>query len=117
MMAQQAPGEFGSRMASQRAGTGHRHERGSDVCGHRWQRQPRELRTTVNDLVSAPLGSLLTIIIIQNTSAPEDKDNIGIGESLSRLPPRVLSAVFGLPADTFNSFKKIDNSIVILRPT
>lgn len=79
----------------------------------------------VNDLVFAPQGSFhyfenrgqddLTIIIIQNTSAPEDKDNIGIGESLSRLPPRVLSAVFGVPEDTFGKFKKIDNSIVILR--
>jgi hypothetical protein len=57
----------------------------------------------------------MTIVIIQNTSAPEDKDNIGIGESLSRLPPRVLSAVFGVPAETFSSFKKIDNAIVILR--
>lgn len=109
--------EFGSRMASQRVGTEHRPERRGDMGGHRWQRQPRELRTTVNDIVSAPQGSLLTIIIIQNTSAPEDKDNNGIGESLSRLPLRVLSAVFGVPADTFNSFKKIDNSTVILRTT
>jgi oxalate decarboxylase len=54
-------------------------------------------------------------VIIQNTSAPEDKDNIGIGESLSRLPPRVLSAVFGVPAETFNSFKKIDNAVTIVR--
>ena len=79
----------------------------------------------VNDIVFAPQGSFhyfenrgpddLSIIIIQNTSAPEDKDNIGIGESLSRLPPRVLSAVFGVPEDTFDKFKKIDNSIVILR--
>ena len=57
----------------------------------------------------------MKIVIIQNTSAPENKDNIGIGESLSRLPPRVLSAVFGVPAETFSSFKKIDNAIVILR--
>jgi len=79
----------------------------------------------VNDIVFAPQGSFhyfenrglddMTIVIIQNTSAPEDKDNIGIGESLSRLPPRVLSAVFGVPADTFNNFKKIDNAITILR--
>jgi oxalate decarboxylase len=27
----------------------------------------------------------------------------------------MLSAVFGVPASTFNSFKKIDNAIVILR--
>ncbi len=57
----------------------------------------------------------MKIVIIQNTSAPEAKDNIGIGESLSRLPPRVLSAVFGVPAETFKPFKKIDNAIVILR--
>ena len=79
----------------------------------------------VNDVVFAPQGSFhyfenrgpddMTIVIIQNTSAPEDKDNIGIGESLSRLPPRVLSAVFGVPAETFDKFKKIDNAITILR--
>ena len=57
----------------------------------------------------------MNIAIIQNTSAPENKDNIGIGESVSRLPPRVLSAVFGVPAETFSSFKKIDNAVVILR--
>jgi oxalate decarboxylase len=79
----------------------------------------------VGDVVFAPQGSFhyfenrgpdtLKIVIIQNTSAPEANDNIGIGESLSSLPPRVLSAVFGVPAETFNSFKKIDNAIVILR--
>ena len=79
----------------------------------------------VGDVVFAPQGSFhyfenrgpadMKIVIIQNTSAPESKDNIGIGESLSRLPPRVLSAVFGVPAETFNSFKKVDNAIVILR--
>lgn len=79
----------------------------------------------VNDVVFAPQGSFhyfenrgtedLSILIIQNTSAPESKDNIGIGESLSKLPPRVLSAVFGVPEETFKSFKKIDDTIVILR--
>ena len=79
----------------------------------------------VNDVVFAPQGSFhyfenrgtedLSILIIQNTSAPESNDNIGIGESLSKLPPRVLSAVFGVPAETFKSFKKIDNTITILR--
>ena len=79
----------------------------------------------VDDVVFAPQGSFhyfenrgtanLDVVIIQNTSAPEDKDNLGIGESLSKLPPRVLSAVFGVPAETFNSFKKIDNAVVILR--
>jgi oxalate decarboxylase len=59
----------------------------------------------------------LKIVIVQNTSAPEDKDNIGIGESLSALPPRVLSAVFGVPEATFKPFKKIDKAIVILRST
>jgi len=79
----------------------------------------------VGDVVFAPQGSFhyfenrgpadMKIVIIQNTSTPESKDNIGIGESLSRLPPRVLSAVFGVPAETFNSFKKVDKAIVILR--
>jgi oxalate decarboxylase len=79
----------------------------------------------VGDVVFAPQGSFhyfenrgsedMKIVIIQNTSTPEDKDNVGIGESLSRIPPRVLSAIFGVPAETFNSFRKIDGSIVILR--
>jgi oxalate decarboxylase len=79
----------------------------------------------VGDVVFAPQGSFhyfenrgpaeMKIVIIQNTSTPEAKDNIGIGESLSKLPSRVLSVVFGVPADTFNSFKKFDKSIVILR--
>jgi oxalate decarboxylase len=79
----------------------------------------------VGDVVFAPQGSFhyfenrgpadMKIVIIQNTSTPESKDNIGIGESLSMLPPRVLSAVFGVPAETFKPFKKIDKAIVILR--
>jgi oxalate decarboxylase len=79
----------------------------------------------VGDVVFAPQGSFhyfenrgpddMKIVIIQNTSTPESKDNIGIGESLSVLPPRVLSAVFGVPAETFKPFKKVDNAIVILR--
>jgi len=79
----------------------------------------------VGDVVFAPQGSFhyfenrgpddMKIVIIQNTSAPEAKDNIGIGESLSKLPPRVLSAVFGVPAETFERFKKIDKAIVVLR--
>ncbi|MEZ0050584.1 oxalate decarboxylase [Mycobacterium sp. MAA66] len=79
----------------------------------------------VGDVVFAPQGSFhyfenhgpddMKIVIIQNTSTPESKDNIGIGESLSMLPPRVLSAVFGVPAETFNSFKKFDKAIVVLR--
>jgi oxalate decarboxylase len=78
----------------------------------------------VGDVVFAPQGSFhyfenhgpgdMKIVIIQNTSAAESNDNIGIGESLSRLPPRVLSAVFGVPEDTFKQFKKIDKAIVIL---
>ncbi len=71
----------------------------------------------VDDLVFAPQGSLhyfenlgtedLDVLIIQNSSAPEDKDNIGIGESLSQLPPQVLSAIFGVPADTFNFVQEV----------
>lgn len=79
----------------------------------------------VDDLVFAPQGSFhyfenrgtadLNVLIIQNTSAPEDKDNIGLGQTLSKIPPRVLAAVFGVPAETFTSFKKIDDAVVILR--
>jgi oxalate decarboxylase len=58
----------------------------------------------------------LNVLIVQNSSATEEKDNIGIGESVSQLPPQVLSAIFGVPAETFNSFKKVDNAITILRP-
>jgi oxalate decarboxylase len=81
----------------------------------------------VDDVVFAPQGSFhyfenrgtedLNVLIIQNTSAPEDNDNIGIGQSLSKIPPRVLSAVFGVPAETFSSLKKIDDAVVILRST
>jgi oxalate decarboxylase len=79
----------------------------------------------VDDLVFAPQGSLhyfenqgkedLDVLIIQNTSAAEDKDNIGIGESVSQLPPEVLAAVFGVPPETFRSFRKLDNAVTILR--
>lgn len=77
------------------------------------------------DVVFAPQGSFhyfenrgtgdMRIVIIQNTSAAEPKDNIGIGESLTKLPPRVLSALFGVPANTFTSFKKYDDAIIVLR--
>lgn len=79
----------------------------------------------VEDLVFAPQGSFhyfenqgttdLEVLIIQNTSVPEGKDNIGIGQTLSKIPPEVLSAVFGAPAETFASFTKIDDAVVILR--
>jgi oxalate decarboxylase len=79
----------------------------------------------VDDLVFAPQGSFhyfenrgsedLTVLIIQNTSAPEEKDNIGLGQTVSKIPPRVLAAVFGVSPDTFSSLKKIDDAVVILR--
>ena len=79
----------------------------------------------VGDVVFAPQGSFhyfenrgsddMKIVIVQNTSAPEAKDNIGIAESISKLPPRVLSAMFGVPAETFDKFKKYDKAIIILR--
>jgi len=81
----------------------------------------------VDDVVFAPQGSFhyfenrgtedLNVLIIQNTSAPEDKDNIGIGQSLSKIPPRVLSAVFGVSAETFTALKNINDAVVILRST
>jgi oxalate decarboxylase len=81
----------------------------------------------VDDVVFAPQGSFhyfenrgnddLNVLIIQNTSAPETKDNIGLGQTVSKIPPRVLSAVFGVPGEAFNSFKQVDDAIVILRST
>src|SRR6202012_1463490 len=69
----------------------------------------------VDDLVFAPQGSLhyfenlgtenLDGLFIQNSSAAEAKENVGIGESGSQMPPDVLAAVFGVPAATFASFK------------
>lgn len=77
------------------------------------------------DVIFAPQGSLhyfenkghedLKLVIVFNASTQEGKDDIGIGASVSKLPPRVLSAVFGVPAETFSSFKKIDKSVTILR--
>jgi oxalate decarboxylase len=79
----------------------------------------------VGDVVFAPQGSFhffenrgaddMKIVIIQNTSAAESDDNIGIGESISKLPPRVLSAIFGVPAATFDKFTKYDKAAIILR--
>jgi oxalate decarboxylase len=79
----------------------------------------------VGDVVFAPQGSFhffenrgtddMKIVIIQNTSAAESDDNIGIGESISKLPPRVLSAIFGVPAETFDKFTKYDKAAIILR--
>jgi oxalate decarboxylase len=81
----------------------------------------------VDDLVFAPQGSFhyfenrgtedLDVLIVQNTSAPEDKDNIGLGQTISKTPPQVLAAIFGVPPDTFKNFKKIDDAVVILRAT
>lgn len=79
----------------------------------------------VDDLVFAPQGSLhyfenlgtddLEVLVVQNASASEDDDNIGIGESVTQTPPDVLAAVFGVPAATFGTFKKYDNAVTILR--
>ncbi|MFA4081398.1 cupin domain-containing protein [Mycobacteroides salmoniphilum] len=79
----------------------------------------------VGDVVFAPQGSLhyfenkgaedLKLLIVFNASTAEGKDDIGIGASISKLPPDVLAAVFGVPTETFAKFKKIDESITILR--
>ncbi|MEE6170040.1 MULTISPECIES: cupin domain-containing protein [unclassified Mycolicibacterium] len=77
------------------------------------------------DVVFAPQGSFhyfenkgdvdMDIVIIFNASTPEAKDDIGIGATISALPPTVLGAVFGVPADTFANFKKIDHSLLLLK--
>lgn len=77
------------------------------------------------DLVFAPQGSLhyfenkgpedLHVVIVFNASAAEGKDDIGIGASITKLPPHVLGAVFGVDPQTFSSFKKVDGSLTIIR--
>ena len=77
------------------------------------------------DLVFSPQGSLhyfenrgdedLDVVIVFNASTAEGKDDIGIGASITKLPPRVLGAIFGVDPKTFDSFKKIDNSMAIIR--
>lgn len=77
------------------------------------------------DVVFAPQGSLhyfenngsadLNVLIVFNASTEEGSDDIGIGASISKLPPEVLAAVFGVPAETFAGFRTIDRSITITR--
>ncbi|OHU21321.1 cupin [Mycobacteroides franklinii] len=79
----------------------------------------------VGDVVFAPQGSLhyfenkgtedLKLLIVFNASTAEGKDDIGIGASITKLPPDVLAAVFGVPTETFSKFKKINESVTILR--
>lgn len=79
------------------------------------------------DVVFAPQGSLhyfenkgsddLNLVIVFNASTQEGKDDIGIGASISNLPSEVLATVFGVPATTFTTLKKIDKSITITRRT
>lgn len=79
----------------------------------------------VGDVVFAPQGSLhyfenkgttdLDVLVVFNASTEEGKDDIGIGASVSKLPPEVLSAIFGVPPETFTAFRKIDKSVTITR--
>ncbi|WP_156750594.1 cupin domain-containing protein [Mycobacterium sp. 852013-50091_SCH5140682] len=94
-----------------------------DPLGH-----SEHFEANVGDVVFAPQGSLhyfenrgnqeLDLLIVFNASTEEGKDDIGIGASITKLPPDVLGAVFGVPASTFANFKKINESVTILkRPT
>jgi len=91
-----------------------------DPLGH-----SEHFEANVGDVVFAPQGSLhyfenkgteeLDLLIVFNASTEEGKDDIGIGASISKLPPDVLSVVFGVPAETFTKFKKIDQSLTIIK--
>lgn len=91
-----------------------------DPLGH-----SEHFEANVGDVVFAPQGSLhyfenkgtqeLDLLIVFNASTEEGKDDIGIGASISKLPPDVLSVVFGVPADTFTKFKQIDQSLTIIK--
>ena len=77
------------------------------------------------DVIFAPQGSLhyfenktstdLDVLIVFNPSTEEGKDDIGIGASISKLPPEVLAAIFAVPAETFTAFRQIDRSLTITR--
>lgn len=91
-----------------------------DPLGH-----SEQFEAHVGDVVFAPQGSLhyfenkgtedLGLLIVFNASTEEGKDDIGIGASISKLPADVLSVVFGVPAEAFSKFKKIDESLTIIR--
>jgi oxalate decarboxylase len=91
-----------------------------DPLGH-----AEQFEANVGDVVFAPQGSLhyfenkgtqnLSLLIVFNASTQEGEDDIGIGASISKLPPDVLSVVFGVPAETFTKFKKIDQSLTIIK--
>lgn len=76
------------------------------------------------DLVFAPQGHFhyfenasetedLVVLIVFNTSVAEPDDDIGLVESLSAIPPDVLAAVFGVPADTFQAIPPQRDRVVI----
>jgi oxalate decarboxylase len=91
-----------------------------DVTGH-----TESFEQHAGDVVFAPQGYLhyfenkgtedCTLVIVFNSSAVETKNDIGIGVSVSKMPPDVLGAIFGVPADTFTRFKKIDSSLGVLK--
>jgi oxalate decarboxylase len=78
------------------------------------------------DLVFAPQGHFhyfenasededLIVLIAFNSEVAEPKDDIGIVASLSGVPPEVLGAVFGAPAELFRSIPKNTKRVVIAR--
>lgn len=80
------------------------------------------------DLVFAPQGHFhyfenasdtddLVVLIVFNTSAAEPDDDIGLVESLSAIPPDVLGAIFGVPADTFKAIPRNRDRVVIASKT
>ncbi|MUL77120.1 cupin domain-containing protein [Mycobacterium sp. CBMA226] len=91
-----------------------------DPLGH-----SEQFDAIAGDVVFAPQGSLhyfentgnqeLDLLIVFNASTAEGKDDIGIGASITKLPPDVLGAVFGVPASMFAKFKKINESATILK--
>ena len=79
----------------------------------------------VGDVVFAPQGSFhyfenrgpddMKIMIIQNTSAPEAKDNIGIGESLSKLPPECCRPSSAFRQRPSSPSRRSTSAIIVLR--
>ena len=78
------------------------------------------------DVVFAPQGHYhyfenasateeLVALIVFNSDAPEPKDDIGIGQSLTAIPSDVLSAVLNVSASVFEHIPRAPGRIVIVK--
>ena len=76
------------------------------------------------DLVFAPQGHFhyfenasdteeLVVLIVFNSSSTEPDDDVGIVHAVSAMPPEVMAAAFGAPAEMFRNMPKKHGRVVI----